>query len=532
MNLRNILIKISAIVVVIFAVASCDDDFNSVGSEIIGGVNFTDEVFTVTPVAYTRKFDRVQTSGLPNNLLGVYNDPAYGQSVYSILSQIQPERFDPDFGENAVLDSVVLSIPYFNRVESTETTDEGETITNYVLDSIYGTSPIKLSVYQSNYFLNDFDPDSESEQRQVYFSNDITDNFGMQPEGTFLGEIPSFVPSADEIILLSPDGEDEDTDPEVTKIAPQIRLLLPVDHFKTQILDKEGMAELSNANNFFNYFRGIYFKAEAITPDGNLVFFNISNARLTLFYTFDKVDTQDEDEDGDITDFVEDNEDFEFTFANNIVNSIDNNFSLTIPDPDVDNGDENLYLKGGEGSYAVIDLFKGTDGQTQLDFLRDQDWLINEASIKAYINQDIVVSGEAEPERVYIYNLETGAVLIDYLIDGTQNDTSPVNSKINHLNRISRDADDNGEFYKIRMTQHIINILNNNTENVPLGLSVSQNVNITNNANGFTPTSTEDESIPFSSIISHEGTIIYGNGANVPESKRLKLEIFYTESNN
>ena len=58
---------------------------------------------------------------------------------------------------------------------------------------------------------------------------------------------------------------------------------------------------------------------------------------------------------------------------------------------------------------------------------------------------------------------------------------------------------------------------------------VSQNVNIFANAVGFTPSSTEDEIIPFSSIISHEGTVLYGNGSNVPEDKRLRLEIFYTE---
>ena len=58
---------------------------------------------------------------------------------------------------------------------------------------------------------------------------------------------------------------------------------------------------------------------------------------------------------------------------------------------------------------------------------------------------------------------------------------------------------------------------------------MSQNVNILTNAIGDTPT-TKNEIIPSSSIVSHEGTVLYGNGVNVPESKRLKLDIFYTSS--
>jgi len=38
-----------------------------------------------------------------------------------------------------------------------------------------------------------------------------------------------------------------------------------------------------------------------------------------------------------------------------------------------------------------------------------------------------------------------------------------------------------------------------------------------------------DEFIPYTSILSHEGTILYGNKTSVPEDVRLKLEIFYTE---
>ncbi|MHA7056663.1 DUF4270 domain-containing protein [Aquimarina sp. M1] len=576
MNLKNVLIKITAIVAVVFTVVSCDDDFNSVGSEVIGDVNFEDSEYNAVPVAYSRRFERVQTSGLPNNLIGVYNDPVYGQSTYNLVSQILPERFNPTFGENALLDSVVLSLPYFSELTETNTNDQGETINTYELDSIYGSGAVNLSVYKSDYFLRDFDVDQGAEARQIYYSNDIVDNFGPSLEGRLLFTESDFRPSAKEIRLISEDDEsDVDTNAQVIRLSPGLRLafisdqaaeaataLNPdpdndpntdntrvgnqdlIDFFTGLFLDKEGSIELSNANNFRNYFRGFYFKTESTSSDGSLVFFNIVNADITLHYSFDTevVDTEDEDNDEDTTELitVRDEGSLELNFSNNIVNGIDTTFNASIEDElanqDDVNGEENLYLKGGEGSYAIIELFNNDvtnengELENELDFLKRQNWLINEASMKIYINQEAIASGETEPERVFLFNLETGEVLFDYLTDPTSNATNPVSSITQHLGRITRDNDENGEFYKIRLTRHIINILNEDTDNVKLGLSVSQNVNVVENAQGFTPTNTEDEIIPFSSIISHEGTILYGNGANVPEEKRLKLDIFYTES--
>ncbi|GAA0713163.1 DUF4270 domain-containing protein [Aquimarina litoralis] len=563
MNLKKVLIKVAAMVAVVFTMVSCDDDFNSVGSEVIGGVNFQDNEYSSIPVAYSKRFEKVQTSALPNYLIGTYNDPIYGQSTYSILSQVLPDRFNPTFGDNPVLDSVVLRIPYFSNITETETNDNGDIVNTYELDSVYGSSVINLSVYKSDYFLRDFDVEEGSEVRQVYFSNDINENFGLEVEERLLFAKNNFEVSSKEIRLLTEDTDvDTDDDPQVSTIPPGFRMALLsdiaadeanvlnpdpnnvrvgsqdlIDYFTSMFLDKEGSLELSNANNFHNFFRGIYFKAEAITTEGTLVFFDITQANITLHYSFEREDTTGDD---DTTEIVDDTGELVLNFSNNIVNGIETNFNTTIENElssqDEINGEENLYLKGGEGSYVVIDLFNrdvtNEDGEleNELEFIKRQDWLINEASMKLYINQDMVISGETEPERIYLFNLETGSVLIDYLVDPTSNATNPVNSIIDHLGSITRDSDDKGEFYKIKLTRHVIDLLNEDEDNVKLGLSVSQNVNIITTAEGFTPTNTEDEIIPFSSIISHEGTILYGNGANVPEEKRLKLDIFYTES--
>ncbi len=580
MKLINVVPKVLAIVAIIFTIISCDDDFNSVGSEILGDVNFQDKLYTTKPIAYNKKFEKVQTNSLIStiqgtqvnfhaNMLGVYNDPVYGPSTYGVLSQVQPATFPIVFEDNAVLDSVVIDLPYFSNLIDTQTDAAGLVTGNtYTLDSIYGNQPVKLSIYQSDYFLRNFDP--QSDDNQIYYSNDIQ-SFGTvveRPEN-LLHVIENYIPSSSEIVLDVKDENNNGVIIDSVRVTPRIRVKLSDDvrdTFKTQFLDKEGSAELSNLNNFLNYFRGIYFKAEALTGSaGSLAYFNMRDGNVTLHYTYDKIDTLDEDQDDDVTEIIREKGTLELGFANTIINSITTDLApviadeLRIENQDSINGVDNLYLKGGDGSIAVLDLFSryvetDTNGnfvldennnpifkdtpenptdedKTELDFIRTQDWLINDASFKLYINQSSVTSGDTEPERIYIFNLETGQPLIDYSTDPTLNNDDLVNSVINHLGRISRDSDEKGEFYEIRLTQYIITLLNDEElDSVKLGVSVSQNVNSTTSAFGSTDPLKADEIIPTSSIISHEGTILYGNTENVPEAKQLKLDIFYTTS--
>ncbi|WP_459210062.1 DUF4270 domain-containing protein [Aquimarina rhabdastrellae] len=521
-NLKKIILKITAMVVVIFAFASCDEDFNSIGTNIVDQVNFNASLYDEATVQVENQLiQRVQTSGLPGNLLGIYEDPVYGKSTYNVLSQVELDRQNPTFGDNAVLDSVVLSLPYFSTSSTETITDsngETEVITTYTLDSIYGNSPMKLSIYESNYFLRDFDPDnSDAEQRQVYFANDINASIENQAMGTLLYEEASFVPSSNEVILLTPDDNDEDDDPEVTRIAPRFRAKLPVDFFTTKILDKEGEPELSNVNNFRNHFRGIYFKVEDLGGTGNLTLFNINDADIILYYSFDN-----ENDDGTVD---RENGTLEMNFANNIVNQIQNDTDIsTIVN------DDHIYLKGGVGSMATITLFN----EDELEELRSNEWLINEVNLTFYVNKNEVTGGASEPERIYLYSLENNLPLIDYSLDPLTNTNTPVDSKTRHLGRLERGENGEGEFYKIKITDHIRRILNEDVDNVKLGLVVSQNVNIITNGeveNVLDNNGQEIiEEIPFASTLSHEGTVLYGPNHS-DDTKKLKLNIFYTESN-
>ena len=545
-----------ALISIIFG---CENDPSTVGGELTGATNFNTDIYKVSPVVFSRAFERVQTNGLPCNLLGVYDDPIYGQTQYDILSQLNPfvnNNNNLVFGANAKIDSIVFNLPYFSTEQSAvslnlkASTRENDSVRvirrTYNLDSIYGSAPMKLSVFKSNYFLSDVEVGSQD--RRVYFSDEIN-SFGNAVEAELLFSIDTFVPSKDEIMLRKTDTvmENDEIIQEFayTFESPRLRKVFKdldnpeerkvIDLFKEMILDNEGSLVLSDANNFFNFFRGIYLKAEPIDNKGSLIYLNTSTANFTIYYS-------------DTTTMVDDNGTSKETtslgtyilpFANNIVNGVKNNFVLEVDDQNTEQGESRLFLKGGVGSYGVIRLF-GEDADDngvsdELERIRENNWIINEANLKFYVDKDQFPddTNSAAPERVYIFNAETGAVLIDYLADASRNDVDPLVSRTNHLGRLVRGTDDTGDFYKIRITQHLTDVIENSTEDALLGIAVSQNVNEIAPVQGVT-SETEDTTAltPSSSVVSHEGTVLFGNADDVPEEKKLFLEISYTTSIN
>lgn len=523
---------------------ACDKDFATIESDIINNDNATNfdalsREFDV--ISFTKPLPPVQTNNLPINLLGVYNDPVYGQTTASVVSQLRSSLIDPDFGDNVILDSVVISIPYFST--AIENTEDGETI--FELDSVIGDSPMKLSIYESNYFLRDFDPNSSINDSQLYYSNQSTGTSPIgdaQLEGTLIYNNDSFLPDPRQIEFKNADGE-------ITgRSVPAIRISFNADeaedadeiqYWEDKIINKEGEPELSNVNNFNDYFRGIYFKAEATMGTGSLSLLNFgtSNANITLYYTRDNSLST-----GDPIQST-----FVLTFTGNRVNFLSNDF--VFPEGDEIQGDEKLYLKGGEGSNAVIKLFDGENVDDDIlfnsfeyfknEFVEmDEDGkfikskkLVNEANLVFYVDQSSLGNIE-EPERLYLYDMKNNSPLIDYFFD-TSTTTTPLNSRTSHSGRLERNDADEGVRYKIRITEHINNLLIRDSTNVELGLVVSGNINLENNSQDYDILNPEDDNdkIPVSSIITQRGTVLFGNNT-MNEEKKLYLEIFFTEPNN
>jgi len=513
MKIKYILPKIALLFTLIVVLASCEEDFSTLGADVIGDTTidsqFTDEN---SVVAYSRKLAPVQSNNLPLYQLGTYTDPTYGKSTINLLSQLTLDRNDPSFGENVEVESVILYIPYFST--ATQTTG-GVT---YTLDSVFGTNPIDITLSRSNFLLRDFDPTTGFEERQKYFSNQgpVFENF----IGEEIFKIEDFI--------IKPEGfiENEGTDDEQL-ISPGLRVELPTAFFKELIIDNEGQDVLLNNNNFKNFFRGIYFEVDATGADNNLFLFNIANAEIAINYTADDPNNAGE----------RDDREFVLEFGGVNVNVFDNQLSqdvaTALSEPDFTNGEENLYLRGGDGVIGVVELF-GQDADNngvadELEILREREWIINEANLIFYVDDTKIEGGDTEPERIVIYDLKNNGFLIDYNRDAS-NTLDALNSRTNHLGRLERGSDAIGDFYKIKVTNHISNLINRDSTNVPLGLMVSQNVLLQQFQDTRNVQSPFISAVPSSSVISPEGTVLFGN-ATTNEEKRLRLQIFYTEPN-
>ena len=562
---KTILQNILLLTLIITGFISCEKDFASIDSDVVNSDNATNfgTDFLEFPVrTYNKNVTPFKTNGLPVNLLGFYNDDLFGSSTVNFVGQMTPTTYNPSFGDNIVVDSIVLTMPYFSR----QTEKDEENNSTYEIDSIFGNTPIKLSVYKNNYFLRDYNPDLEFNTAQNYFSNGSSSGNDIinvsQLEGQLLYQNDAFLPSPDEIRLtkieLDENGDpvlDED-DNVVTIVtnrqSPAIRVLLdnPNDTFwQDLIFNKEGQPELTNQNNFINHFRGLYLKAEATDTNGTMMLLNLSTtaSNITIYYTSDV----ENDSDTGGTDTVVDTEPGQFVlnFSGSSVSLYDNDF-ITIPDGDTVNGDETIYLKGGEGSMAIVELFKGTvedETGTQVDafehfknsFREDngddtftQKKLINEAYLEFYVNQDLMTGGSQEPNRIYLFDTDNETALIDYFLDQSVSN-SQINAKILHsapLKRVDDAPDGEGIKYKVRITEHLNNIILRDSSNVKLGLVVTTNVNAIANYPLKNENDEDVKQIPAGAILSPRSTVLYGN--NTTNEKKVKLTIYYTEPDN
>ena len=535
------------ILLIALIITSCEKDFASFDSEVINSdnaINFSTNSVEYSLTSRSEMVNPVQTNNLPSFLLGSYNHPQFGRSNSNFVGQMVPSEYNHDFGDNVVLDSVVLTIPYYSR--GVDTSEEGDI--TYELDSVYGDSPIKISVYRNNFFFRTFDPFSDFDTSQSYFSNgslsveEVIDSG--QLEGELLFEIDNFVPSADQINLTQIDTAGN---PYVAqRIAPALRFKLnnPNDDFwESNFFENEGNQVLTNEPNFKEFFRGLYIKVES-SSDGSMMLLNFasSNTKLTIHYTSDNTNIGDSDT-GSVDEIETNQHEYVMNFSGNLINLFENETVVDVDLMDQANGNENIYLRGGEGIISTIDLFSGTtigdNGEeiSEFDLFKDFFYdeisdepirIINEAYIEFFVNQGF--SNNDEPERIYLYNYEQNSALIDYFLDQSVSSLT-INAKINHLEPLVRDSlnDDRGIKYKIRITEHLNNLILRDSTNAKLALGVISDVASVQNFKILGDNSeSENKSLASGVILSPKGTILHGNLSSDIE-KRPRIKIYYTE---
>jgi len=236
--------------------ASCDKDYNEIGADLLDQNSFEYSKYTSNVIAYNEKITPIASNNLPVNPLGIYNNPAFGQTIANFATQVQLATVNPtiDAALLQVIDSVVVNIPYF--VDATKTTAVSGAGNTYVLDSIYekpAKSKIKLSIYESGYYMRDLDPDDFNKTLQKFYTNQSTD-FDTYKIGSRLNDDSNkaqndeFFFNPAQIIKTTADDANVVTP---TYSAPAMRLKLNTTFFKNKIL-KAAASKLATNDVFKN----------------------------------------------------------------------------------------------------------------------------------------------------------------------------------------------------------------------------------------------------------------------------------------
>lgn len=335
------------VMALLFAYA-CEKDAGLLGLDAIGESRSRVGVLKQYPVrTFTVFDDSVLTTNPQRAIAGSYRDPRLGFHQASFATHLLLQSSQPDFGDNARLDSARMVLRY---------------------QGFYGDTnqAMSIRVLQLDEYL---DPDADD----GFYSSKVW------KRGTLLGDSGPVLHRPNTLDVLD-NG------------IPASRLVIPLDtaYLQQLIIDEavNGNSAFDNNNNFIEYFNGIV--VESGGEDGCMVYFETLTGltRLELYYHND-TDTSvfylETDNSGSTANsFVHDYSQASFDPAN----------------PDTANGELYTYVQAMGGVITALEF-------PTLHQLVDSAFLINKAELvfRSEIGSD--ANGYAPPTQLLI--LETGA---------------------------------------------------------------------------------------------------------------------------
>lgn len=526
--------SIFSLFIIIF-ITSCDKDFNTIGADFVGDDHYGFNHYSASITARNQTTGAVQSNNLPVTYLGYYNNAAFGKTTASFATQLGLSVNNPTFYNTSTItvDSVYIYVPYYSRVTGS-TDSNGDT--PYALDNTYGTDKIKLSISRLETDIQTFggaDGNNLTEPRR-YFSDQQS---SFEPSAaSLLYSNDNFEIKADQIKIKKNIGTANEAVKE--RLAPGMFIVLAdaslasmQNYFKQHFILSASQGHQANSNLFREYFKGLFFKAEASPSspnNGTLAQLNFSQGKIIMVYKDQKSST----------DTTQERKEMTFYLNGEDVSFFNDNLNTPIPN----GSDTDLVLKGGNGSMVVLDLFGGTTNESspELNLMRTENWLINDASITFTIDKTKMGSTAPEPLRVYLFDMNNAKPLDDYYYDYTTNSSNSKLNKTVHDGIIQVGSDDRGTKYRIRLTNHVRKLVKNanaNAANVKLGLVVTENITTVSNyyfKNPFVDyfgVGKDWKTFPIMSVSNPLGTYLYGSNALVAEANRVKFDIWYTKPN-
>lgn len=269
---------------------SCEGELDDLGSQLVEGSDGYNRAYSV--VAYNIDNNnnvRSDASKLDSVRIGAFSESIFGTQKVSYLTQVRLNTYDPDFGTNPVLDSVVLTLK--PRYESA--TDSITTSTNE--DYIYPDGDVAAKKVVTTYPVSKYGKYKIAGAKTplTIKIREVSDFLGGTSDSLFsnktfaLGaEIGSkaFDGTVNSVVIT----KDSDAS-ELVNRAASFRMQLDKTFFQDKIIAKKGNQVLKDAASFIRYFRGISIAVEQ--NDGYLFSMAPNDATLIMYYKNDVTGT-------------------------------------------------------------------------------------------------------------------------------------------------------------------------------------------------------------------------------------------------
>jgi hypothetical protein len=562
----NKLKKLFLSLFIVIFLSSCDRELNDIGSDVIGDDHFGMEKVELDIKAFNQPIGPMNTTNLTNNPLGVYTN-AFGKTIAHFVTQVELSSTTSNIVNpaTAVIENVYLEVPYSSRQTVASTTAPEYLINNiYPKDTVTHTlNKFKLSVFENGYDLRV----TSLEGQEIFMDEKTkflpllrgTDAAGNSIQGGNRLNDAADVNQNEQFSFSNKFVEDVDYTstatpaPEPTKVAPKMKIKLNKNFFKKKIF--ENTSVLANQDLFKNHFRGLYFQVEEITGNNSMSILNFADSKIIIQYK-DEVTTGN------------------FTKKQYIINvrgisaslqdftPNDNNIYLNALNSNPLIEPEFLYQKSGaRGCMTVLGINKSS--QNFQDFLvkyKDKV-IINDAFVEYYVDKSFHGTDENNnlnnPFRSIAYNIPYETTLLDFQLDNSTVSSNRFLDKSIFGGILSKK--DNEYFYKVRITQHLINLIKGtDAKNVSIGIVGANDINSFGASStifksrlkseiGTLPTRTilpvvppnidykmeespiglqKIKTIPAATSVLPVGARIYGTAST--DAKKMKLIVYYT----
>ena len=395
---------------------SCNKTTEKIGDGLLPendyiGVYFTD---TIDIVCHSESIDSMATTQMTYLLLGSMVDPIMGRTDANIFSQLHISATNQNFGEDPILDSIVLQLS---------------------LNGFYGdTSSIQtIHVYELS--------DSLSMNTTYYHFDDIA------AEGLDLANGFQFRPSpsvAGQIV-----GND-------TLSQPVIRI--PLDRsLGEKLLFADSTAYL-NPVNFKDYFYGLKISCESVEQGGGICYISPTNNVNTVLQLYYHESTEDEK----LLRY-----DYHITSADMYFNQYQHDYSMGTPafvqqvvDGDTILGQETLYLQSMSGVRTLITFPNFINWTDELE--EGCHIIINEAKL--------ILPASPIIEDSSVYTPPTTLALLSRLEDGK---TALLPDYYEGVSYYGGGYDNHTKTVNFRISEYLQNVLLGEVANMGIYLSIN-----------------------------------------------------------